>query len=341
MRKTSKNLVGSASKTSLILSPCGHWMDRRAGSGRSTSQSNFGTDVHASIEAYLLGRFDSVRPEHLETYCKPAAKFVESISSGVDGTADPILIEESMFVSVNGELSGCIEDYSELDGMDGTFFAGTADVVVLHDERRATVIDWKTGSGFYARDQLRSLGGLACSVYDDTVSVRMISAEVRPGDIRAALDFEESSVELSTHLNNVLHNLRRGPTLPVVGSHCYEHFCPHSESCQGIQKEFYSAKNLEPTDLGLLDDEAMYRMFCATTSTLKDAESAKDRLLSEARKRGGLKHSGGFFTENFRNVNRLKLDDVLSLARSKGITDAEIDLCRHPNRESAGWRNKK
>jgi len=341
MRKVSKNLLGTASKTSLILSPCGHWMDKRATQGgKSTIQSEFGTDIHGSIENFLNGRWDGVNPEHIEIYCKPALKFIEDISGCVDGSADPILVEESMFITVDGDTSGSVEDYSALDGMDKGCFAGTADAMVLHDNSRVTIVDWKTGNGFFARDQLRSLGGLAVNVYD-AKSVRMISAEVRPNEVKAALDFEESAADLVFALDRVLAALRRGPTLPVVGAHCYEHFCPHRENCTGIQREFFSAKNTEPMDLGLMDDEAIYRMYSATATTIKDAESAKARVLAEARKRGGLKHPGGFFTETFRQVKRVSQEDLIGLAKSFGATDADIDLCRKESRESSGWRNKK
>jgi hypothetical protein len=323
----------TASKTSLILSECRHWMSAHLSDERGLGgeAAQFGTKVHKFVEDYLTLNKEDLDVEMGINYGKPAEDLLKSIGCGPG-----IILEQAMFATHQGEF-GFIESYDEVKDLQNKL-CGTADV--LHSDGDAgIVLDWKTGNGLYARNQLMSLAAMFAEIME-LASVRMLSVELRPGEAKPVLDFTMTREQLKVHLDNVLDRIHKGPTAPIVGSHCYDLWCPHREACVGIRDKFYSASN-SVKRLNVLSNKELYEAFVSAKVSEANAEEVRKRIQQECTSRGGLKLENGTFQETFRSVKRLQQSELLQLAKSKGVTDAEIDACKRDCIEGAGWRLKK
>ena len=100
-------------------------------------------------------------------------------------------------------------------------------------------------------------------------------------------------------------------------------------------------KRVQDTDLEKETDESLMVMYTREKVRAKFAETNLAVLAVEMRKRGGLRTSEGFFTESYRSMSRMNQADLVSLVRKLGGTDADIEACKKPSREPAGWRYAK
>lgn len=328
--------IATASKSSLMLSPCRHWMTTMAAGGDHGSESaQFGTAVHKAVEEYLVNGNPSDGMG--ETYGKPAKELLATL-----GAETGYLLEQPMFFALGGTC-GFIESYDEVSSLRA--LCGTADVVYTwtdpDNRKHGMVLDWKTGNGWYAKNQLKSLGAMLAEI-EELDTVRLISVELRPGEAKVALDFQMTRLELAFHLEKIMNAIQVGPTAPVVGAHCYELFCPHRENCKGIKDTYYAANTPDKRRLGMLNDDQLYQAFVAAKVSESNAAALKKRIQEECTGRGGLKlENGQVFQESFRSVSRLNQSELIALALSKGASEADIEKCKRDCLEGAGWRLKK
>lgn len=340
---------GSASKSSLILSGCSHWMhDAAPGEGYVSKAATNGTTIHGVLQNVLLNQpIPTELAEMAVEYGVPVRDFVSELVRGNTYTA---YVEQGLYASLDGDygITARDGDYAEArERHPAGFFAGTADLFLVidrDDSTEAIVIDWKSGSPMYARKQLMSLAALAQRTIAKVDAWRCISAKVAPGLVEVGLDFTVPVADLDAHLESILDVFRRGPSAPVLGAHCYEHFCPHREGCKGIRQYYYSYETKTPEALNATSDQDLYRMIVAAKVTEEVSKKRRLHLLDEVTERGGkltVEDTDGklrSYEEGTRQVARVDWKEVVAKAKAKGLTDADIDACKRTVTEAAGWK---
>jgi hypothetical protein len=99
--------------------------------------------------------------------------------------------------------------------------------------------------------------------------------------------------------------------------------------------------SINDVDLKSISDEDLMFYFTKEKVREKSVKGNLESLLGEMRRRGGLRTSEGFFTETYRSTNRMVQSELVDLCRRLGATDTDIESCKKPAREAAGWRYAK
>lgn len=227
----------TASKSALMLSGCNRWMHPKASwyqelEGKESEKTKRfeGKLVHEALHMHAQGlpfsipghleRKTSKACEYIDKKLKPRGRIVTEVAYGINwengNVVRPVLETE--------------RDYPE----DDSFFYGTADVVLYLRNGVVLVADWKTGSSLGAEYQLLSL---ACMISKINLNSPMRIATLFVGDEGVESNEREVTMaELVDHADKMRKSVELSrstahPSLPVIGGHCTELYCPHLAKC--------------------------------------------------------------------------------------------------------------
>jgi hypothetical protein len=229
------------------------------------------------------------------------------------------------------------------------WFCGPSDIMIVYSDS-VTILDWKTGDPFKAKDQLMEQG-YAASRYvrgwtDATPlphpalpvnKVRMLSVKVDlyTCQVSVGIGLEMSPNELGDEHDSVLDKSCH-PSLPVIGEHCQKMYCPHRKHCIAL-----NPLTIDTLAVPLMDDSELYKAWSASKVHEKTAEAEKEIVGKELAKRGGIQTSDGWLGLTYRTMFRQSASKLVEMARNLGVPEEEIAKCGSHNREPNGWRISK
>ena len=227
----------SASKSSLLLSPCIRWAWKGAKAYESefanTTKRDKGTAFHKLLEDHIKG--ESSGPSQwfdVDEWANLAKRWYDTV-------LHPRLrsVHAEVYVGYNPEtceqhVDERVRDrkYPDRPG----FIPGTVDIVGWHHDGSLYVADWKTGGGDGAYHQLMTLAlGLRQWGQKTVLAVLYCGEQAsKCGGVNEVLyeptdvEFERHRIALAMQLQDV--GLR---TDAVPGIHCTQLYCPHLAYC--------------------------------------------------------------------------------------------------------------
>lgn len=263
-------MLPTASKSSMVLSGCTHWIDKPAFVDQfaDTTKRDIGTVFHTGAELLLHGKalpdvVDGCRRQ-LRTMWKgdlarlPDANQIVSrmllaAREYLAGALDTrwSLLGTEVAVSLNlmtGERA--ILDVSDrgYPGEPDTLY-GTADIVGLN-KYGLFIADWKSGVTDSARDQMMTLAAIIAPPGEGATICTLALREERSGYAVSDWDEYVSAEELTEHIARVSEAVSRGPTQPNPGAHCVAMYCPYLYNCQVTNRaiEEFAGDDKAPKD---------------------------------------------------------------------------------------------
>ena len=322
---------------SALLSHCAHWVGKECGERLDDSSSSHGTLVHEAIHKCLSSGGYHLYPEggpySDEVY--QASVYVEEVLGGITATEVQFDVNTKDWTVTVKEFSDG-RDYGDLPG----HLYGTADVVKVElDKSTVHVLDWKTGRGTGALEQLKSLGGAAALYYGvENVVLHAVHVEASKHYPIGVWTFSASA--LREHLLDVSFNLGIPKAIPDPGPHCSELYCPYADRCPGLNGSLPVALQ-EPLEAprNAID---VARLVPALLSKKKRLEAVLDACKEIARK-DDVSDGAKVWRETFQNRQSVDKDGLVALARRLGATDADLEPLVKLSRSSGGfkWTNKK
>ncbi len=251
-------MLPTASKSSLVLSGCTHWIDKPAFVDQfaDTTKRDIGTVFHAGAEQLLHGSPLQVAEEDCRRQLRamwkgdvarlPDANQVVSrmllaARDYLEGALDTrwSLLGTEVAVSLNlktGERA--ILDVSDrgYPGEPDTLY-GTADIVGLN-KYGIWIGDWKTGSIETARDQMLSLAAIIVPPGEGATICPLALSEDYGTKKYSVSDFDEyvSADEIAEHLVSMRIALYRPRVWAIPGAHCVAMYCPYLYNCQATNR---------------------------------------------------------------------------------------------------------
>ena len=227
----------SASKSSLLLSPCIRWAWDGAKAYESefanTTKRDKGTDFHRIMEDYI--NCQSSHPSQWDDVNEWAVQAWEWYLNVLRPRLSQVATE--VYVGFN-PVTGKVHQNSnvrnrEYPTMRG-YIPGTADILgTLHDGS-LYVADWKTGGGDSARDQLMTLAlGFRKPGQRVVLAILYCGEQAKGcGGVNEVI-IEPTGDELLQHQRNLAMQyqdigVRKDP---VPGIHCTQLYCPHLAYC--------------------------------------------------------------------------------------------------------------
>lgn len=128
---------------------------------------------------------------------------------------------------------------------DDDYFYGTADIVAILKSGKLLIADWKTGGSDGADEQLKTLALMALRIFQNTsekvTDCRIAVLSVSDDEVMVH-EREVPLAELQSHYNSVRDAIAKSratakPSLPVVGTHCTQMYCPHLAKCPATFKD--------------------------------------------------------------------------------------------------------
>lgn len=225
---------------------------------------------------------------------------------------------------------------------------GTADLIVWEDGK-ATVLDWKTGDGSGAGPQLRALGLMVaryCALEEVTVAALEVKASGVTEVCRETLD----SFALSALAGELADAVASIPTAePTPGSHCGELYCNSRLGCPAgnaataelvdvIPADALTrAKPFKLTDPIRTPEHAAWALDVLRLVSAK-VDAIKDDIKARVPPEGWALEDGRMLRETKSSVSYPDKDQLQSLARRLGATDQDIESCMRSFDRSNGLR---
>lgn len=226
----------TASKSALILSPCKTWMhpsskwysDRAEDSDRRED----GSIVHHALHMEAMGLPCSV-PVRLAPRVELAKKY---LNDALIPRSEKLSGEVAMGLAIDSKSAHIANVEDREYPVDNTHIYGTADIIAVLTNGHVLVADWKNGSGEGVEQQLLTLAYMASKTPEYGNRPMRISALYITDDGVIADEREVSGPELEGHIDAVIASLKASrlqqrPSLPIVGVHCTQLYCPHLAYC--------------------------------------------------------------------------------------------------------------
>ena len=245
-------MLPTASKTSLVLSGCTHWVGKPPFEDKyaDTSKRYIGTVFHTAAERLLHGTplQEATRDAQsslrkgwpgtlagLQDATEVMARMLRAAHKWISGTLgvswEMLGTEVAVYLNLETGERGVVDvrDRGYPD-VPGTLY-GTADIVGLN-KYGLFVADWKTGGSDTARDQMMSLAAMmAPSGHGATISTLSLR-----DDECNEWDEYVSEHELSDHLGRVRAAIGGVGGDPVSGAKCVAMYCNYLYNCPSVAK---------------------------------------------------------------------------------------------------------
>lgn len=287
-------LMPSASKSALLLSPCLRWAWDGAKEYEDefadTTKRDKGTNFHACMDSYYGGTSEEFVADGAKT--SDVASWVVLAIGWSKQHLEPRCqkIESEVYVAYNFtagtvHVDDTVRDrkYPKLPG----YLPGTTDLVcVLHDGS-LLVADWKTGGGTGADKQLLTLSLGLRQVYlreDGTVRPVRLAVLYVGDDGVHLVEWEATEQDLELHRQAMQFQLAdvgvRNEAVP--GIHCTQLYCNHLAYCPGISATVETAAE---SPEGLLPEKSLVRKYDISTAPTnsKHAGAIMERVTAAKR----------------------------------------------------------
>lgn len=165
-------------------------------------------------------------------------------------------------------------------GDEPNMFYGTADIVAYDKSGALVIADWKTGSDYGAKEQLKSL---AYAAITNSMLPGNTFASVAVGHSILVLDgypkatvncvtkFTARRPELLAHIVEVKRAMYQGQAVLAPGIHCTQLYCPHLAYCPETTK---ATQELAEGPQGLLSPDRLVRRHSLTDSPTDNEHAA-------------------------------------------------------------------
>lgn len=234
----------TASKSGLLLSGCLRWAHPAArwyqDRPEDAKAREAGKAFHACLDLHAQGMPYAI-PKDVEVKVRAAAKYFDTVLM-------PRCVEVHTEVAMGIDFaSGIVEVPNVKDrGYPDSpmMFYGTADIVAVLKSGEILIADWKTGASDGAEEQLKSLALMARVVFGDKNPPVRISVLTASDDGEVIVyEREVAPAELDAHYASVRDAIAKSrstakPSLPVVGTHCTQQYCPHLAKCPATLGSF-------------------------------------------------------------------------------------------------------
>ncbi len=240
----------SASKSALVLSPCLGWASPGAREYRdefaSTEKRDKGILFHEAMDRYFTDGEKWLKVcahnEEVTSWVRNAIAWHETHLDGRCSFIQSEVYVASNFATGEVHVDGKVRnrDYPDKPG----FLPGTADLVCIMDDGSLLVADWKTGGSHGAEAQLLTLAYGLQAVLTDAggakrpVRLAILYAGQQAGEAGCLPhEWAVTDADLQAHADAMAFQLADVGvrTLPVMGSHCTQLYCPHLAYCPAIE----------------------------------------------------------------------------------------------------------
>lgn len=250
-------VLPTASKSSLVLSGCTHWIGKPHYEDKyaDTTKRDIGTVVHAGCEGLLNGQSLQEATDECKEYMHSLWKGDVAGLRDADQVVVRMLLAADKYIrdsrGVSWDLLGTEVAVSYdirtghriiLDIVDreypreGGFLRGTADIYGLN-KFGAYIADWKTGGTDSARDQMMTLAAIMAPPGEGATICTLAFREEAGGAYKVnAWDEYVSRHDLDEHLDVMAKSLTAPPSEPRPGARCIVHYCPYLFACQATMK---------------------------------------------------------------------------------------------------------
>ncbi len=241
----------SASKSALLLSPCIRWAAQGMREFRDefadTRKRDKGILFHGGMDYYYAGK-DAQSELVANAFVCADDEVQDWVGKAIGWSIDQLEprcseIHSEVYVATNfstGEVhyDSRVRDrgYPDMPG----YTPGTADLVCILDDGAILVADWKTGGSAGADKQLLTLAyGLQAIHLDAAGNRRTVRLAVLHAGSDGVLpnEWAVTDADLQSHADAMAFQLADVGvrTLPVLGSHCTQLYCPHLAYCPAIE----------------------------------------------------------------------------------------------------------
>lgn len=335
----------TASKVGL-LPECAYWAQPGVEWATTTGDAaDLGNRFHAAIAEYVEhGRVNADVADDIEAMLVSAIRWVEhfgreKLSAEVAFAWDPV----ADTAEVLGHNIGRDYAFAQAKG----YLCGSADIVaVSRFTKTGYVGDWSTGGGSRKGPQLRALA-LMLARAEGLDSVTVEALEVSAEGVRHVCTETLDAFALAAVAGELAEALAAVPTAtPQPGTHCAEGYCPARATCPAIVErveQILPASALVQHRWGLTiesGDHAAW-LYAQAKAVESAAKLVKDAVKAYVPEGGIALADGSVMAEGTRNMPRFDVERLKSLARSAGVTDADIEGCTRTVVESAGLKVKK
>ncbi len=237
---------------------------------RGSTAGNFGTRVHRGAEALVTrepvfpgvfaGLSESER-ESLVGHVRQAAEFLARIRPDVRTEAAELRLRYDVD-------AGTTREVPRGERLELANWTAVLDYVATLTDGRLRVVDWKTGRQAATDPAPRNLQlrieALAAARFYGARHVR--ASLVYLSEDRYEVDSADFGpwelAEIAAQVRALRASLRQGPTLPVIGPHCTERYCPLRGVCGATVGALAAVQPMERPLLPVIesDEQALYAL---------------------------------------------------------------------------------
>lgn len=223
----------------------------------------------------------------------------------------------------------------------------TLDLVMFANRGQLYVYDWKTGHSADGYWPQLAVAALAVAFWKkaETVTAGILHATEDGVDDSRVRTFDR--LDLAALCDDIMADQAAiEGSAPSPGPHCREMRCGAFATCPAILASVDEIRDLVPADK-LVRKNALVLPILEANQGARYLEKARTAIaLGELVKKAVEKFVGddewevddGVLKRTFRNVTRIDVSRLMTLAREKGATSDEIAACAYTHKESAGLR---
>ncbi len=324
-----------------LLSACQFWARAGVEWFDATSEAaDRGNRFHAAIALWVSFRT-------LPTMDDDIAQLVAIAQRWLDGHRDMLTMRAEVAFAWDPATDEAEEigvnlgrDYSKGNGR----FCGSADLVwVDMENRRGYVGDWATGNGEGKGPQLRALAMMLARTYRlDSVDVEAL--EVSADGVRVVCRETLDSFALAAVAGELADGLGAIATAEAQpGPHCGEMYCPARATCPAVTA---IVEQVIPVDalvrhkwgVTIANAEHAAWLYDQAKAVESAAKLVKEAVKAYVPVEGLALEDGSTLIEGTRQMPRFDKDRMVSLARTLGATDEQIESCTRVVTEGAGLK---
>lgn len=335
----SEALRVTASKAGL-LAHCQWWATAHAEWANTTSAAaDRGTRFHRVIAEYVTtGQLPLTIGEDLALLFDSAKVWVDSY--GRDLLRAEVMLAWDPASDVAEYIPGAERDYQAGVGR----FCGTADLIAVNRNLRTGYVgDWATGDGTGKGPQLRTLAMMLARA-EGLDSVTVEALEVSSSGVTHVCRETLDSFALAAVAGELAENIGAIPGAePEPGPHCGDLYCPARATCPAVVATIVQV--IPPDALvkhkwGVVIANADHAAWLYNQAKAVEAAAklVKDAVKAYVPAEGLQLADGSVLAEGSRNMSRFDKDRAISLARSLGASDEQIEACTRSVVESSGLR---
>lgn len=305
----------------------------------SSEAADRGTRFHAAIALYVSFGEVPAMDEDIAPLFASAKVWVDSYGRE-SLCAEAALAWDPVTDTAKGLGFDIGRKYEAPDG----HLCGTADLVAVNKALKVGYVgDWATGDASAKGPQLRTLAVMVARA-EGLEMVTVEALEVDATGVRSVCREELDSFALAAIAGELAENMARVATAePNVTLQCVEMWCPARATCPATMatvEQIVPVESLVRHKWGLAISSPDHAAWLYEQAKLVEsaAKLVKDAVKAYIPAEGLTLEDGSILAEGSRQMSRFDKDRAISLARSLGATDEQIERCTTRVTESSGLK---